>query len=176
MQRQTIGNACGTIGLLHALGNAGVPLGKPAQCTHHRLTDYRSSSRRSFASSTSAFRHPADAYVGNTDRSSSTNANLSHQLNEASSWKRQRSSKLHMPQQHLLARAKRQTLTMILIVCARIFSYKQANRDPVHFAAFVESNGHLVELDGRNNSPVDRGSVKIDLLHVCGFPLSSSSC
>lgn len=39
-----------------------------------------------------------------------------------------------------------------------------ADEVDLHFVAFVAHKGHLIELDGRRNSPVNHGLIEVDLL------------
>ncbi|SCV70607.1 BQ2448_3369 [Microbotryum intermedium] len=123
--KQTITNACGTFGLLHALANAGVPL-EPGyltklfeQCKDKASTFLRASletplERAQLLTATDELErvHTETASSGQTAASSLSD--------------------------------------MILV--------------DLHFCTFVEHKGNLIELDGRRNSPINRGKITKDLL------------
>ncbi|GAA5956711.1 hypothetical protein JCM3765_005715 [Sporobolomyces pararoseus] len=111
--KQTIGNACGTFALLHALGNTDVPIKEgPLTELFERAKDKSPRERAELLSTSDelASVHEATAQSGQT-----ATPNLEDEVD-------------------------------------------------LHFVTFINHNGNLIELDGRRNSPINHGAIKVGLL------------
>ncbi|SGY41366.1 BQ5605_C003g02502 [Microbotryum silenes-dioicae] len=113
--KQTIANACGTFGLLHALANAGVPL-EPGYLTK-----------------------------------------LFEQCKDKTPLERA---------QLLTARPTSSSgcTSKLLRAVKRLQTPDLDTQVDLHFCTFVEHKGNLIELDGRRNSPINRGRTTRNLL------------
>ncbi|GAA5915502.1 ubiquitin carboxyl-terminal hydrolase [Sporobolomyces salmoneus] len=111
--KQTIGNACGTFALLHALSNSGVPLQEgPLTELFERAKDKSPRERAALLTESDelATVHENAAQTGQT-----ATPNLEDEVD-------------------------------------------------LHFVTFVNHKDHLIELDGRRNSPINHGPIKVGLL------------
>ncbi|SCZ95720.1 BZ3500_MvSof-1268-A1-R1_Chr8-1g09752 [Microbotryum saponariae] len=137
--KQTIANACGTFGLLHALANAGVPL-EPGYLTKlcEQCKDKTPLERAQLLTATDELErvHTETASSGQTAASPSSNLILVYNI-----------ILLFLPTTNLPP----QTPDLDTQV-------------DLHFRTFVEHKGNLIELDGRRNSPINRGKITMNLL------------
>ncbi|SCZ97787.1 BZ3500_MvSof-1268-A1-R1_Chr7-3g09588 [Microbotryum saponariae] len=137
--KQTIANACGTFGLLHALANAGVPL-EPGYLTKlfEQCKDKTPLERAQLLTATDELErvHTETASSGQTAASPSSNPIL--------------------------------VQNFILLFLSTINLPPQTpdldTQVDLHFCTFVEHKGNLIELDGRRNSPINRGKITRNLL------------
>lgn len=135
--RQTIANACGTFALIHALANAGIPLEDDSPL-HKLFEDCKGKSPME--------RARLIEVSGDIERVHESTA-MDGQTPVRPSF--------------YFSRIVRTTLM------GRITQTPALDADvDLHFVCFVDHQGSLIELDGRRNSPINHGPIKVGLLEV----------